>query len=336
MDDHQREKHVLSQLVKAQDAIRHKYNLLKHTRDYTDKVLNKTFKPIVDPLKTIVSEVEPIKSLVEPLKNLVKKNPPEVVSVKKPKFIKKRLRHEINIAAAAANSSDKYETTQSSGEDTDATITHNTTQIYNSLSEPSEDESLAADKYMNALDKNDSNFLDLIYGVRKEPSGAYTLGNSKVIFDKNNVDVDGFKYPKTHGLMELLVAKQPNQTMISQDDLKIYKEILEMSSIHRKKMNPNESIRAHNSSKFNNIIAPLFSLTKKPIIGGRGLQAHTSLPIYKVARNNINMDYVYWDDPNELVDRLQLLVAEQSAGNNNHINEIHSIIEELREGGYIY
>lgn len=175
MDDHQREKHVLSQLVKAQDAIRHKYNLLKHTRDHTDKVLNKTFKPIVDPLKTIVSEVEPIKSLVEPLKNLVslKKNPPEVVSVKKPKFIKKRSRHEINIAAAA-DSSDKYETTQSSGEDTEATITHNSTQIYNSLSEPSEDESLAVDKYMNALDKNDSNFLDLIYGVRKEPSGAYS------------------------------------------------------------------------------------------------------------------------------------------------------------------
>lgn len=333
MQDHQREKHVLSQLVKAQDAIRQKYNLLKHTRDYTDKFLNKTFKPIVDPLKTIVSEVEPIKNLVEPIKNLVseKKNPPQVVSVKKPKFIKKRPRNGIHYPVAT-DSSDKYETAQSSGEDTDATVTHNTTQIYNSLSEPSEDETV--DKYIEALDKHDSNFLDLIYGVRKEPNGLYTIGNSKVIFGKNEVSVDGFNYPKTDGLMELLVAKQPTKGLIDKDDLKSYKEILEMSSVHRKKMNANEPIRAHNSIKFNNIISPLFSSSNKPKKGGLGLR--TSLPTYKIARNNMNMDYVYWDDPNELVDRLRLLVAEQSAGNNNHINEIHSIIEELREDGYIY
>ncbi len=48
------------------------------------------------------------------------------------------------------------------------------------------------------------------------------------------------------------------------------------------------------------------------------------------------MDYVYWDDPNELVDRLRLLMAEQAAGNMSHTNEIHAIIEELREAGYIY
>ena len=51
---------------------------------------------------------------------------------------------------------------------------------------------------------------------------------------------------------------------------------------------------------------------------------------------NTTMDYVYWDDPNELVERLRLLIAEQSASNPSYVNEIHSIIEELREGGYIY
>ena len=51
---------------------------------------------------------------------------------------------------------------------------------------------------------------------------------------------------------------------------------------------------------------------------------------------NTIMGYVYWDDLNELVERLRLLIAEQSAGSPSHVNEIHSIIEELREGGYIY
>ena len=48
------------------------------------------------------------------------------------------------------------------------------------------------------------------------------------------------------------------------------------------------------------------------------------------------MDYVYWDEPNELVDRLPLLLAERSAGNPSHINEIVSLIEELREAGIVY
>ena len=62
-----------------------------------------------------------------------------------------------------------------------------------------------------------------------------------------------------------------------------------------------------------------------------------SLPQYNVARRRMSsMDYVYWDDPNELFDRLRLLMAERSGGNHSHTNEIPSIIEELREGGYIY
>ena len=44
-----------------------------------------------------------------------------------------------------------------------------------------------------------------------------------------------------------------------------------------------------------------------------------SLPQYKVARRCMSsMDYVYWDDPNELVDRLRLLMTERSAGNHSH------------------
>jgi hypothetical protein len=47
------------------------------------------------------------------------------------------------------------------------------------------------------------------------------------------------------------------------------------------------------------------------------------------------IDYVYWNDPNELVDRLRLLMASQEAGNSNHVNEMNSIIEELLEAKLI-
>lgn len=48
-----------------------------------------------------------------------------------------------------------------------------------------------------------------------------------------------------------------------------------------------------------------------------------------------NIVYEYYDDPNELCDRLRLLVSSKSAGNTNHDQEINSIIEELRERGII-
>lgn len=43
----------------------------------------------------------------------------------------------------------------------------------------------------------------------------------------------------------------------------------------------------------------------------------------------------YWDNPNELIDRLRLLIASQNAGNNGHQNEIIAILEELVEANII-
>lgn len=51
---------------------------------------------------------------------------------------------------------------------------------------------------------------------------------------------------------------------------------------------------------------------------------------------NKHVSYTYWDNPNELVDRLRLLIASQSAGNTGHTNEIVSIVEELREANIIH
>ena len=51
--------------------------------------------------------------------------------------------------------------------------------------------------------------------------------------------------------------------------------------------------------------------------------------------NPQNPNYIYWDDPNEIVERIKLLMASQQAGNNNQSNEIVSIIEELKEANIV-
>ena len=53
-------------------------------------------------------------------------------------------------------------------------------------------------------------------------------------------------------------------------------------------------------------------------------------------QNNLKSNYIHWDDPNELVDRLRLLLSSEGSGHNNHQNEIISIIEELKESNIIY
>lgn len=42
------------------------------------------------------------------------------------------------------------------------------------------------------------------------------------------------------------------------------------------------------------------------------------------------------DNPNEICERLKLLVSSKTAGNSNHNQEINSILEELRERHLIH
>ena len=59
-------------------------------------------------------------------------------------------------------------------------------------------------------------------------------------------------------------------------------------------------------------------------------------PIHEESSSWNEIDYANWNDPNELIDRLRILMAEQTAGNQIHLKEIVKIIEELRGAGYRY
>ncbi|KAL6263074.1 hypothetical protein P5V15_005873 [Pogonomyrmex californicus] len=78
-------------------------------------------------------------------------------------------------------------------------------------------------------------------------------------------------------------------------------------------------------------IAPLVSTYKRS--NKKGVDMDNIPSTMKLNDNKI--DYVHWDDPNELVDRLRLLDASYRADHNAHDNEMLSIIEELREAGII-
>lgn len=105
--------------------------------------------------------------------------------------------------------------------------------------------------------------------------------------------------------------------------------------MHIKKYISSESIRTDKSIKYLDYISHLFpravSPTKKT-----ASKSGSSLPNLMISNTNFEREYIYWDDPNEIVDRLRQLMASQAAGNTSHNNEIISIIEELREAKIIY
>ena len=120
--------------------------------------------------------------------------------------------------------------------------------------------------------------------------------------------------------------KKPDETRIHQDDFNNYQIIIRESNDHKKYYQPNEIVRIDDS------------YNKKSKYLGDVVKGSGILSEYMVARrkNQLKPEYTYSDDPNELLDRLRLLIAERRAGNNNHDNEIQSILEELREAQIIY
>ena len=307
MANFQREKDILHRLVRARNAIKYKYDLIKRDKSDRERILNETFKPIVDPLRLIASKDFIIQNKAEQDEIPVKKETRHVT-----------LKKEVE------------------------TQTHRDYLIPRKLNFSSEDENISSDadptlrednppdEYLDIVKNNDKSMLDLVYGVRKD-GNKFVLGKSSIDFDDESIKIDNKSYPRTKGLMELLILKDPAK--FTSNDKRNYKHILTQSGAHKKKTDPSR-IRIHNSSKFNKIIGPMFNITSEK--GDSTVKDGGSLPQYKIAKKNVLTDYRYWDDPNELVDRLRLLIAEREAGNPSHNNEILAIIEELREADYIY
>ena len=306
--------------MKSQDAIRKKFNLLKFQNQDTEKVLSKTFKPITNPLQKLIN----LNSSDVQIKDEDSKDVETKKEVKNDgmKIKKKKKTSYFSLDEDFSDSqSSLFESAVNGNEssDSDDTVV---------------DKKDLVNSFIYSINKSQTADLDVMTGIRKH-NNRLMMGSSPVSFEKDKIIIGQSTFPKTSGLIELLFKKQPSE--YNDEDLEIYKQILQLTNAHRKQYKHDEGIRAINSKKYSNIIRPLFNTSQGKGFSNKTKRKFTNSFIkYKVASINRIKDFVYWDDPNELVDRLKLLVAEEQAGNNNHRNEINSILEELKEGGYIY
>lgn len=291
------EQNIKEQLIKSVNSIKNKVKQIKDEEQSNDLKINNFFKPVTIPLQILADK---------------KNSQFEYNMEKKAETVDKNSLTLKDFADA----NDSY----------NSKISENYTEEENNiknLMETSLSKNELADLYDN---------MNIPFGVR-ENDKKFFIGNSRVklsvIGDDENkiyiITVNNKPYELTPGLIEVLLRKNPDLKLVTEGDKFVYKNILLETNVHKRDYDPHGQIKGDKSLKYRDIIKPLFydAMTKS---GG-------SLPVLKAYKKNT--DLVYWDDPNELVERLKLLVASRNAGNCNHDNEILSIIEELKEAGII-
>ncbi|KYN06864.1 hypothetical protein ALC62_02178 [Cyphomyrmex costatus] len=326
MDSNKDHEKIAMEIAKTSDSIRKKYRALKTGKMEEEIALERHFKPITEPLKQIVENT--VESSKDPI------NIETFFSEKDEEPKPKRKRPNDSYDRSRELSYDHAPSVEEVFEIANEPLV---TSIRHLLQTSEGQEKLHANygplgqRYLKAvLSGKKAVNIDVVYGVYFSDEGTM-LGDKRITLNKNDdIIIDGQRYDGTPGLYELLFMKFPNESICTDDDVQTYKSILLTTNAYRRGHNAGNQVLGNKGHKYKNIIAPLV-LGKKV---GTGIKKKLDLPCAMSLTDN-RIDYVHWDDPNELVDRLRLLEASRQAGHNSHDNEILSIIEELREAGLI-
>lgn len=317
---------IKKELIKTKKSILSKYRALHNENHEMTERMKERYKPILNKIdEKIKDKSEKRKEIKTERKKLSEDmNISKIISEK---MKENETNNETDLDTDDGPDTDYFEASDND-DDNDNTL-HDPKNIDLSFKSPTQDNTnenraMKANEiishYEHILSVNEG---DTMYGPRRERFGnELTLGQSFLTFStsKNTINIDEFEFPISRGLLDLIFCKHPEN--YDKNDLERYKDILEICCVHRKGYDPDESLRKSKSAKFKAIIEPLFN-------EGGSMMDSMKQETFK------NNEYVYWDDPNELVDRLRLLYSSSAAGHSSHQNEIISILEELREANII-
>lgn len=311
---------VKEQLIKSARTIKNKIKQMKNEEEESEFKFKRMFSPVIKPLEAITS---------------FNKLKPEIIDTNKPK-------DDLNNSSMQSDSSSLYE-------DLD-----NADNVYVSeINQKMKNESInpiTSTKMVVNIDKPfqlDEKYqiddtLTVPFGVRYEDN-RLMMGNELVQFttigptnDTINMAIIGNnKYEMTPGIKELLFSKKPDLNVITEKDKLVYKDMLIVTNAHKRDYKSCGQLKGDKGMKYLRIIKPMFVDSSQNVYSQElnKIKLGGNIPTLKIYKKDT--DFIYWDDPNELIERLKLLIASKNAGNGNHDNEIISIIEELKEAGII-
>ena len=157
--------------------------------------------------------------------------------------------------------------------------------------------------------------------------GDFRIGDKKADIKGDDIKIDDKEYTGTSGLWELIMNEDPQN--FTEEDYLNYGKILKQTNTIYQGNNPNQNKpKSSKSSKWNNLISPIWEDIKKrkankdeddapqPGTSGEGLKILPS-------------------DPNAFIDRFDLLFSSKKAGHTGVRNEIVAILDELKRQGVI-
>ena len=152
--------------------------------------------------------------------------------------------------------------------------------------------------------------VDKTFGIYYK-DGQFYIGDSPIEINDNNITVRGKEYQGTPGLWELIIMREPDENVYTDEDKSNYAEILDKTSAMRHGNDPkSKKPKSSKGYKYKAVIKPIWENLYGYI--GKGIKP-SFLP----------------SDPKALTDRLELLLASHEAGNTGVRNEIISICDEL-------
>lgn len=337
---------LTNDLVTVKENIRKKFFALKRGQAQEVEDFGNVFKPIIEPLNDVKSYLSSHQST----NGKSRGKGPKRTKLVKTEDLKKRSKSDSKVEnlsdveyKASSDFSDENldynesilrnrgeeEVNASKFEDDGEAASNNTE--YTSLASDDDKRSYTSETFRNDYDSVPELELDKKYGVRMNRRKKLGIGNDDVSFDEGGrLTVGKHKYPRTDGLLELITKKNPKS--YDEDDLENYRRILTRSGLKNKYWRPQGRFTPKRDrgrdNKYDKIVSKIFEESGKkkkssPSSSGSGL--------YKKYRGRSKVQMVYYDDPNELVERIRLLLASRQSGSSAHRNELISLLEELRE-----
>lgn len=306
---------VMNELIKTRNVLREKFKSIKLGDVEAEKTLEKTFKPITKPLNKFLNSIE----------NDERKD----IKVKS----------DGNFGLVKSSTPFKSFKTKSDADDGEHNSLHYNNESGQFIGIPMSVDDIE-DEDERQTEENDNIRLENVEVLAKRPSTkplrldrcfgprkdlikkTWLMGDSIISFNKDKVIIGDKKWTLSNGLHELLFYNNPMG--YTQSDLRQYKEILNETHVHRRNFQSDGALRSSKSYKYKKVIRKLFP-PKNILLENTEREGGTLMKL-----NLKKTNYVYWDDPNELVDRLRLLVSSSLAGHTNHNNEIVSIVNELK------
>ena len=211
---------------------------------------------------------------------------------------------------------------------------------------------LAVNALLQAFTKKN---IDLAFGLYAQ-EGKFKIGNKEVNIEDNDINVDDIIFEGTPGFWELITSKNPEN--YTGEDLDKYRQLLLLTNTIYRDNNPdNNNPKSSKSSKWKNIIKPIWEQIKKqkeeeeeeyeeyeepatipftPTSEAGHSETGRSLSLKGTGlKRSRARPKILPSDPNALIDRFDLLFSSQKAGHTGVRNEIVSILDELKRQGVL-